>query len=287
MEQLPLVEEIREARRLSEEAHQAQLHIARIDAGLQSIAIVAQQHASHPTIQPPCPAGELVAELADFWPQFKSLADAGPRPSHVYHLQLTKRRSQLELCRQVLAPLTHDAQQRAQVLAELQHRQRHELEDPKWAKAVAELGKMGQERDKLVKKLTPLQQRIALTSPAAEMLSAFIDRLDGELETKNGPDERGRQSWRAVSMAKSMLATLDSLLGQLQLEIALPKVPTIPAIPDPVVNEQLWQEVIRTRRELADLNQIVGQEARTLILQADECTQRFEEITEWLKEQMG
>lgn len=287
MEQLPLVEEIREARRLSEEAHQAQLHIARVDAGLQSIAIVAQQHASHPRIQPPCPAAELVVEIADVWPQFNSLADAGPRPDDSYTTQLAKRRSQLKLCQQMLSPLTHDAQRRAQVLAELQHRQRHELEAPKWAEEVARLGKMGQERDKLVRDLTPLKQRIALTNPAAEMLSAFVARLDGEIEAQDKPDDNGRQAWRAASMAKSIISTLATLLVRLQLEIAIPEPPTLPEKPDPSANQQLWQEVIRTRRELADLHQIVGKEAKALIRQADECTRRFEELTNLLKERMG
>lgn len=286
---LPLVDEIREARRAAEESHLAAMHLHRVQAALTSIDVTEKQLHLRADLAARVPGDDVVDLLSEHWPQLADLASHGGRPADPLLHQLAARRGQLELALQVLRPLAADADGRARDLHALQHRQRHLLEDARYADDVVELGDLGLERDRLAVEMTPIDSRLAMVQPALGMLDIFVDKLSPEATRGDRPDPNGLLAWRAVHLAHSFVDSFQSVLAHLQLDVPVPEPPDLPSAPDPdpVAQERIWAEVERVRAVLAELRAILAQEGETLGRARDTRKQRHEELTRLILERMG
>lgn len=286
---LPLVDEIREARRLAEEAHQAAMQLHRIESALTSIDVMEQQVRLRPTLEAPIPAQETVNELAERWPQLSDLASHGGRAGEPLLHQLAARRAQLELALQVLRPLAQEAHERAQRLHALQHEQRHLLEDARYTDDVVELSDLGLERDRLALELTPLNSRLTLIEPACGMLDSFVDRLSRQAIQGDEGDPHGIYAWRAVHLARTFVESFHTVLQHLELEIPVPEPPEIPLAPnaDEEAIAGCWAEVERVRQVLTELRGILTREGEALRRERDTRQLRHEELTRLILERMG
>lgn len=286
---LPLVDEIREARRLAEEAHLATMHLHRIDHALTSVDVMERQVRLRPTLEGRIPGDDVLEVLVDSWPQLSDLASHAPRPGEPVPQQLVTRRAQLELARQVLRPLAAEAQARGAELHQMQHDQRHSLEDPRYAADVAELAEIGAERDRLALEMTPLNNRLALVEPAQGLLDTFVARLDRSQLQGDREDPQGHLAWRAVHLARSFVESFHDVLERLHLEVPIPEAPEVPAHPsaDAALCAAAWAEVERARAQLEELQTILGEEGANLRRTRDAQQQRHEELTQRILERMG
>lgn len=286
---LPLVDEIREARRSAEEAHLAAMHVHRVQAGLISIGVMEQQLQVRPDLPAKMPADEVIELLSESWPQLADLGSHTGRPSDSLLHQLSVRRSQLELAIQVLRPLAAASDARSRELHALQHEQRHLLEDGRFADQIVRLGELGTERDRLAVEMTPFDSRLAMVEPALGMLASFVDRLSRDETQGTREDPHGHLAWRAMHLARSFVESFHAVLDHLHLEVQVPELPEIPPAPsaDPAEQQRSWAEVERVRAVLAELRAILGSQGAALRLERDARKQRHETLTRSILERMG
>lgn len=285
--QLPLVEEIREARRRSQEAHDAHMHLGRVDNTLQMIGFVEAQLSAQPAFEEvPLPGDDLVEQLAERWPALTDLAAGGPRPGQTVTTRLQLRRGQLEAAQQQLRPLAQEAPRRAQQLSGLQHEQRHLLEDPRWGEAVAELTGWNAEREATMQRLQPLNVQLSALRPAAQVVASFRERLaEHAYIVEDGAD--AQQAWLAAVITRSLVESLNQAFATLEVGVTLPPSPEVPS-------EPAQADIARLREQVsvaADALDRVGStlDERTAVIGADAAAlqERYEQLTRQIVDRMG
>lgn len=284
---LPLVDEIREARRLAEESHLASMHVLRIESALTSIGVTEQQVRLRPDLPARVPGDEVIELLAEHWAQLSDLGSSAIRTTEPVLHQFAVRRAQLDLARQVLRPIANEGTDRGRRLHELQHAQRHALEDAEWSDDVAELSDYGLERDRLAVEMTPLDARLAMVDPARAMLDTFVATL--RVERDQPSDPAGHRAWRAAHLARTFVDSFQNVLRHLQLEVSVPDPPPVPAAPsaDPAAQSLLWADVDQVRRLLGELGGILAREGQALRAERDAKKLRHEALTRIIVERMG
>jgi len=280
---LPLVDQVREARRLAEEARDAVAHSRSIQVALSYVDAAATS--ADAGIDTEVPDDGLIAALSERWPQLADLAVAGPRPTQPLREQLRLRRLQFEAARQVLAPIVSDAARRGEAMAALQHEQHHLLEDPRYAEAVAELVALGAERDTVRAALTPLASRAPAFEICARVIGVFVDRLDWALE--NELPQPGVTAYRAGLTCHAALEALPSVLAQYKLDYQAPSLIAVPDAPDPAGAAELLAAVRRARDELHALRETFLAEHAPVAAELKRVQAQYDDLTQQIVDRMG
>ena len=213
---LPLVEEVREARRLADESQLASLQLNRISAALVAISLLTEKPSS---LDSEIPGRDIVEELAEEWPALSDLEAIGPRASQDFRAQLFSRQTQLRSAEALLRSVADDLSRRSGELHELQHRQRHLLEDPRYARDVAELGAIGAERGQVDQSLQPLKHRQVLLVPALEVATHLTSQLSERLANCDGT----ALTMQLPFFANGVLDGLRLMMTHLKLATPLPE----------------------------------------------------------------
>jgi len=283
--ELPLAEEIRETRRLAAEATDAAVHLGRIRGVLNTLALLDRQLSAHPTMKLELPGDQVVEELSERWASLSDLAAVGPRPTQNTRERLRLRRQQMEGAQQLLWPLARRQSALADEVHRLQHEQRHLLEDPKYAEAVAELGVISTERDQLAQRLEPLNHRVETMGSLKRLAGTFLDRIDHVLANTDVRPEVA--PLRAATVAGGLLEALYGARDAMQVEIDLPARLELPTAFDRADEEELSDEVARIRGGLVDALEAIEAEISAHQEEVDALKQRFEAIHQQLLDRMG
>lgn len=284
--ELPLAEEIREARRLADEAQDAMVHTQQVNVTITSIDLLDLQARGGDNAGMPLPGDDVVYRLCERWPQLADLPSTGPRPTQPYREQLRLRRLQMQSALQLLNPIARESAVRSQRLHDLQHEQRHLLEDPKYAEALTEITRLSADRNDAQFVLAPLEQRLSALTPSGTILWKFIERLDWTLADHLSPP--GATEWRAALVARDLVAAVDALFNQYRLDLPRPApVDQVPDAPDPAQSAALLAEVARVRDEFVRLHRAIYAEYLRVSSEAVVARQRFDELTQQITDRMG
>jgi len=283
--ELPLVEEIREARRLAEEAQDATVHYQQVQTVIASLGVLQRQAASLPSTDVTIPGGELVEAMSERWSALADLPTIGPRPTQELLEQLRMRRQQMESASQLLQPIVEDAERRSGALHQLQHQQGHLLEDPKYSEQVAELQRLANDRAEARSRLDPLHHRLKGVEPAYKVVSSFAERLDDMIREEMALP--GAAAWRAALVARDLVSTLDGLLAELRLDVPHPAPLEVPDTPDPAHADELLDKARGVKAELDDLVVALKAEHEHLRGSVDALQERYDELTQQIVDRMG
>lgn len=282
---LPLVEEIREARRLTQESADATLHANRAQSVLTSINLLEHQLRDKPDFNAPIPGDDLVDEIAERWPELSDLQSEGPRPGQPIQERLRMRRQQVRTALGLLNPLAGAYTDRSTEMTRLQHTQRHLLEDPKYADQMGELQVLSVERERVGNQLHPLNTRFGAIQPARNVISAFASRIQEATRARSSLP--GLDAWRSATVASGLLSALDRVLGEANLEVPPPRPIEVGGAPDPADTDRLSAEVDRVKRELQELLAALAEEHTRLEAKVDALRQRYDELTRAITDRMG
>ncbi len=283
---LPLVEEIREARRLADEAQSAAIFQQRIHNALTAVAVVQRQLASLPSeAGVAIPADELIDALAEQWRQLSDLPAAGPRAMHSVAERLRMRRMQLEAADQLISPIARESEARSHHLAHLQQAQQQALADPKFASAVAELQRVGVERERTRVQLEPLKMKMQAIDPSTRVVRSFVEHLD-QVIASDMPIP-GAAAWRAGVVARDLAAAVDGLLHELHFEVSHPVPPTIPDAPSVEDADATMAAAIQTRDALTELLAALEGEHAQLSVAMTSLQERYDGLTQQIVDRLG
>ncbi len=284
---LPLVEEIREARRLAEEATDASMQLIGIGVALQTIAMIETQMARTADPGIPVPGDDVVDGLAERWPSLGDLPAMMPPPNAPYLARLQARRSQLDGARKVLKPVAEDQSAHAQRLARLQHEQRHILGAPQYAVEMAALSEVAKAREGLARDLEPMNRLIQTVTPAIGVILGFEARLGETLHASRSEDPGGHGVWRAAHIAYGLLQGLAATLNPLELGIRIPSVPPPPSEPDAASAEVLHDRLAGTVQVVRALREDMEREVARVRRESSELTETYERLTRKIVDRMG
>jgi hypothetical protein len=284
---LPLADEIREARRRAEEATDAAMQLMRLGITLQALGMVETQLARVPDPGIELPGDDLVEQMADRWPALADLRSAMPNPAAPYLARLQARRMQLESARQVLRPLAEGQGELAARLARLQHEQQHALAAPQYAADVAELAAMAKDRERLARDLQPVNRLLQIVEPAVGILSGFEAKLAEALADARRPDPTGFRAWHASHLANGLLEGLSASLGQLEIGVRIPTTSPPPEQPSPELAEQLITRVESTLEAIRTLREDMSRQAERVRRDSADMTATYERLTRHIVERMG
>ncbi len=284
---LPLVEEIREARRLSDESRDATLHLQRVNVALASVDIIQSQLGGGLTHHE-LPGEEILDLLVERWPQLSDLRAADLSPRAPYPERLTARRRQLQQAWTEIKPLMDQSEVRAHHLGHLQEEQRELLEDPKWAAATAELHALGVEREQYARAIGPLRQRLSLVSPAWTVVHAFEQRIEAEYrQLEMISDPTGLTTWRALAVTEGMLGSVAEAIHSLGLEIPVPEAPSVPASYDEVDRDSVRERIGRALQELGGLLDSLHRQRVILESEEQQVSKQLDALTQAIVDRMG
>jgi hypothetical protein len=284
---LPLADEIREARRRAEEATDAAMQLMRVGIALQALGMIETHLARTPNPGIDLPGDDLVDQMADRWPALGDLRSAMPNPGAPYLTRLQARRMQLESARQVLRPLAEGQGELASRLARLQHEQQHALAAPQYAVDVAELAAMAKERERLARDLQPVNRLLQILEPAVGILSGFETRLAEALADARQSDPSGFRAWRASHLANGLLEGLSASLGQLEVGVSIPSMTPPPEAPSAELAEELATRVEDALDAIRALRDDIGRQCERVRRDSAEMTATFDRLTRRIVERMG
>ena len=285
MKSLPLVHEISLARAACEEANRATLHAAKVDSALLSVSVLRGVVERRQEIVSKLPGADIMTELVSSWSALAPLAQSNPDPASKLIQQLAVRQGQLELARAHLRPVARDGQARASALHELQHRQRHTLEDPEWAQDVALLAGLGAERTELADALAPVDQKVAMLQPANQILAVWIARLRDAAQEAEG--DAHLAAWRAASLAHGLLHSLDAITRHVDLEIPLPTIADLPSSPTAYNAQAMRDQVAAALQQLSELDAVMQSRHNELADEQQRLRSRYDAVTAIIVERMG
>jgi hypothetical protein len=282
---LPLVDEIREMRRRAEESTDAHLHLTRVRAILNTLALLDRKLTGHPGVDIELPGDNLIEELCERWPALSDLTTIGPRPTQSFRERLRLRRQQMESAQQMLGPFARRQNELAEGLHELQHEQAHLLEDPKYAKAVAELGSIAAERDRVALELQPIHQYVNTHRSMLKLAESFLARIDDTIATTG--NRPGVSSVRAATIAGSLVDALAQVRDSLQLKVEVPEGLEVPDEIDPEQDDALFAEVDRIRSGIAATIEAIEAEIAAHEDNRAALQQQLEAVMRQLVDRMG
>jgi chromosome segregation ATPase len=282
---LPLADEIRETRRIAMESTEAAVHLNRVRGILNALALLDRQLTIQPDADYPLPGDDLVEDICERWPSLSDLTTIGPRPTQSFREQLRSRRQQMEAAQQILGPLAKRQSTAADELHELQHKQAHLLEDPKFAEAVAELGTLKTKRDRVASELQPMYQHVNTVASLHKLAVTFLARIDATIETANAQPESA--ALRATAIVGSLVTALAQVRDSLELAVELPGELEIPDQTDPEHHEKVFAEVDRIRAGIASTIEALENVIATHKGKVDTLQQRLEEVQQQLIDRMG
>lgn len=202
---LPLVDEIREARRLSEESAAATRDISDLMTALTSLDLASSAA---------LPGDEVLRRVQDRWPVY--LGEPAPRADD--------RRDQLLEALAALQPISDAHPERAHHMGHLQEEQQEALKAPQYAEVVAELLAAGAERTAATHAMARLVGRVRLIDPLQTLLERFLASLDTEVAGLQATaDPRGIRAYRLQSVLTSYLHGVVQTLASLGLDVDVPE----------------------------------------------------------------
>jgi len=221
MTTLPFAEEIRNARRMSEEAAIAAALLHRVQANLQSLEIIDRQHRANPSLQPPIPGGELINSFIDQWPTFAGLTDLNVSENPSYLERINGMKLQQQAVENHLRPITAEEHERAHQLSHLQADQQKAMAAPEWAEVAAQLRKIGTERDQLAVILATGRQKVAVVKPTQTALNGYLNQILREQASENTNEEI--RNARVRALATAAIDSVRAIAAVSKLELGLPE----------------------------------------------------------------
>ncbi|MBN2798436.1 MAG: hypothetical protein JXX28_04750 [Deltaproteobacteria bacterium] len=280
--QLPLVEQIREARRLAEEAAAAFKDFNMLGATLTTIEILELRLARFTSLKTDIPGTSLVAEVSARWDELGWMQGQIPSGDTPFEVALPRQRALVESARSHLKDLADTSEERTHHLAHLQEEQQALLAAPVYAQAVEDLRTIGAEREVAAHAIGPLRHRLSLVEPSRAVISHLRGKLDQELELlQRRPDDKGVHRARTVSMMHTILDSLGAMLKQQGLELALPAMPEVTVSTEVAdilsAGAALNQELGELLADFNTLGERLGREEAEIARQLDRLTKQLVE----------
>lgn len=181
MKALPNASQVREARRLANEADKAALLVGRCAAVVTSLNVLARQ-AEAGTIEGfEIPGQEIIDDAIETFPTLANLRDIDPDTREDLQVGLRKRRQQLASLEQLLAPVVAQQIARAREIHHLQHEQAQLLQQPEWDELRADLAERHALHQAAMGRIPPLQLRRNTALPAARATEQLLPQVAEEL----------------------------------------------------------------------------------------------------------
>ncbi|MFK7929067.1 MAG: hypothetical protein AB8H79_12815 [Myxococcota bacterium] len=271
---LPLRDEIREARKVAERAEKATWLLHRADAVLQEIAGRLQ----HPHAGTDTPPGEdIVEEAADGFVELRTLPDLSPSPGTDRLEALRARKTQLTMVQQTLASVAaqHNALSRA--VHTLQRQQSEALKADKYEEVRAALAKHSDDRMTHHRRITTLQPIRQALLPFQMGFPRIADEIEEHLQT---PESVVSLACANAKIA-AMVQTLEAVVVQAGLDPEILESAVFACEPPNAPNLTAALQALRTRSEA------VVARANELDEQIDEATAAYQRATDWLLQHTG
>lgn len=283
--QLPLVAQIREARRLAEEANAAYRDFNMLGSTLTTIDLLELRLARIPAMQTDVPGLAHVAEVAARWPELAWMISQIPGENTAYGVALQRQRALVEAARAHLKELADTSEERNHRLAHLQEDQQEALAAPQYADAVEELRAIGAEREVVAHAIGPVRQRHSLVEPVRQVTERLRGELAREVATLAGEDDsRGIYRARAVHMMETVLDALTSMMSQQNLQI---RVPQMPALGADAPRQAILSAASAVDAELHEILVDFSTLGERLAREESEVSARLERLTQALLERLG
>jgi len=170
--ELPWVNEIRAARRRAERAHEARLV-------LEELLVLQKQFVELPseaaTQDLHAPLTDALRRAAHLLRSSAVSSDATEQPVAVKDAQ------DIAQTLDALRTLAQQQESTAHALHELQHRQQHDLADPRYADETSALRKVGEERATIAEELPMTERQHAVLGPVLAVIERCLSNVDGSV----------------------------------------------------------------------------------------------------------
>ena len=284
MDELPLVSEIRDARRRLDEVTPARDHLQLVESARMALAILERHHQKQPDLDfGTLPGDDILLPVAERWTHLADMAQVDPTGSITQ--RMLARRIQLDGLADALRPLEKDQRLYGSQLHELRHEQHNELKDPKYAEQMAEVARIAGLRDELYAEINPKQGRLAGVAPSRHMIETFQQQL-AWIDTAV-LDEHGVTGWRAAMVASSLLEVVQSCLAETGFALPVPSPGKLPDAPDPEQAEY-WLEWTKDQRtEIRHLGEALNGQAIALQAEVDAINEKMRQLNQRLVDYLG
>ncbi len=284
MDELPLVNEIRDARRRIEEASPAGDHLQLVESSRMALSILERHHQRQPDLDfGTLPGDDILPPIAERWTHLADMALVDQTGD--INQRLLARRSQLDGLADALRPLSKDERLYSSQLHELRHEQHELLKSPKYAEQMAEVARIAGLRDELYAELAPKQGRLAGVAPSRHMIETFQQQL-AWIDTAV-LDERGVTGWRAATIASSLLEVVQSCLAETGFSLPVPSPGVLPETPDPKQAEYWLQWTKDQRTEIMLLGEALNGQSMALQAEVDALDEQMRQLNQRLVEYLG
>lgn len=269
---LPLVPEIREARTHVLDAQRASLDLAETDGAVAALELAGRRgDRSAPGIL------ELCDRLAGGWP-------LAPRPEGHDPATLV---AWLDQARRHLRPVARSLVRRVEEMQELQLRQQDAMATSEHAALAERIHTAVHRRDDLVATLIPVDQQIGVIEPCVQLIGTFVRRIE-EAETEAEPEHLpGSGAWRASGLATAFVASLGSVLDEVEQGLPIPAPPVTAPAASIATAAAHREGARRAREELNLLREALVERLRSLREASAAHRAEREELDRWLLEVMG
>ena len=283
---VPLADEIREARRLTQESADAQRDLHLVEMVHRSAHLLEQRLYAMPQADFEVPGDDALAGVAARWPQLRGLGDAAPKASQPLKQRLILRKMQAQAAIDALRPLARVATVRATEMHELQHRQQHELVGEEWAGLVGELQQVGVLRDQILHTLAPKQRLIAMFEPLLLIADTALRERTVDADALRA-DASGTLAFSLAIGVAATVRALGDAMAQVELALPVPTPPVVPAAPSPGDVDRLIIEVRTALDGLATLRMSLDRGQRETRAEVDALTAEHDRLTQRLIEDLG
>ncbi len=284
---LPYSEEIASLRKQVDELNRVQILAQQLKTDRAAIDILQMQDRDGMPTPDELPGEAVMDDLARTYAGLSELR-AIERGVSDKAARLAARRQQIEFALQHLAPLLGEAERLAGELHDLQHKQHHELADPKYADAVKELRELADARDAFQEQKQPVQLQLNYIDPVRSMLLEFHPTLQRELiDAARTDDADGRIAWRAAMMAQQMLLGLVDVSNSVGVPIQPPHEPMLPDAPHPRHRRRLRDEAGAVLEWMVQLSKSLERHAVVLRERLDGIEAEHARYVAILQERMG
>lgn len=261
MDQLPLADEIREARRLCDEAQAAHAHLLRLQALMTSLRLLESDAVRDPDLAVDVPGDDVLDSLRETWPQLRDLREP---PTHNTLELIRSRKLVAQSASHLLQPFHADSNARHAALHHLQQQQQLQVQGPEHAELVAEVRRLQARRETVEAELRFSRQRLETLDP----LCALVRRVLQDTERLAGEAEGPGVLEAVIQVVAMQLDALRSYFQAQGLSVRLPAAPTS--------REDLAAIADRLRRMLDEL----GEEEGPLRARIDALDTEYRALTE-------
>ncbi len=284
MDELPLVSEIRDARRRLEEVSPASEHLQLIESARMALSILERHHQKQPDLDfGTLPGDDILPTVAERWIHLADIAIVDQVGT--IDQRLLARRSQLDGLADALRPLSKDERLNSSQLHTLRHEQHELLKSPKYTEQMAEVARIAGLRDELYAELGPKQGRLAGVAPSRHMIQTFQQQL-AWIDTAV-LDENGVTGWRAATIASSLLEVVQSCLVETGFALPVPAPGVLPETPDPEQAEYWLQWTKDQRTEILLLGDALNGQSIALQAEVDALDEQMRQLNQRLVEYLG